>query len=90
MLISEMSFSCLKWQMDRTLRAVVQAGIADLTVIREFHTVTRKCNVIGRTDFHTDPTANAALIHCIIKCHILIYDLRCMILMVVRHLFFKL
>ena len=61
MLISEMSFSCLKWQMDRTLRAVVQAGIADLTAVRKRDFLLRHGDVIGRADPGTNAAVNAVV-----------------------------
>ena len=89
MLITELLRSCLFRQMNRMLRTIVQTGIANLAVVRKFHAIFSYLDVICRTYLSTDSAADAVVIYCIIKRHILIYDLRRMGLMVERHLLFK-
>ena len=67
MFISESGGASLIRQMYSVLRAVVQAGITDLTTIREVRPVIYR-DVIRRTDLGADPAMDSVIIDDIALC----------------------
>lgn len=62
MFVAKLGGPRLQRHMDRVLRAVVQARVADLAVIRKRDLFLRHRDVVGRADFDADAAVNAAVI----------------------------
>ena len=66
--------TCLHGHVDSIFRTVVQAGIANLAMVREMYAALIDGDIACRTDFRTDTAADAVVIYCICKGGVLLQD----------------
>ena len=63
MFVPKAGGTCFLPQVDRILRTVVYASVADLAAVRKTYLVLRHRNIIRRTHLCTDPAVDALIIH---------------------------